>query len=412
MLFSFSSAAQQPRSAYVHVPFCKHRCGYCNFTLVANREDLIDEYIDCLTREIEQQLAAPVPMDTLFLGGGTPTHLGFDQLQRLLELLRRWLPLEQGGEYSCEANPLDCSADKLRLLRDYGVNRLSLGGQSFNDAKLQTLERDHSGDQLLQTVIESSRYFDNLSLDLIFAAPGETVEDWKKEIDQAIHLPITHLSTYGLTIEPGANFWGRMLKGDIHELDADAQLAMYDYTMEQLHRAGWEHYEVSNFCKSGFQCRHNQAYWQGLPWLAFGPGAASFLPAQFTNMAKELTTELESDVASQQSRWTDNWIRATNHRSTTQYIRLIRSGASPVHERDVLSLETVVRERLVFGLRQLAGVNMAELAKMWPGDLEQLFSPYLDRYIESGWLERVDGRLRLTRAGLVISDGLWPDLLA
>lgn len=400
MPLSFSSAAQQPRSAYVHVPFCKHRCGYCNFTLVANREDLIDEYINCLAREIEQQLAAPMPMDTLFLGGGTPTHLGLDQLQRLLELLKRWLPLEKDGEYSCEANPLDCSTDKLRLLRGYGVNRLSLGGQSFHDAKLKTLERDHSGDQLLQTVIDSSRYFENLSLDLIFAAPGETVEDWKKEINQAIRLPITHLSTYGLTIEPGANFWGRMLKGDIHELDADAQLAMYDFTMDQLDGAGWQHYEVSNFCKPGFQCRHNQAYWQGLPWLAFGPGAASFLPAQFT------------DVASQQSRTCDGWIRATNHRSTTQYIRLIRSGVSPVHERDELSLESVVRERLVFGLRQLAGVDMAELAKMWPGDLERLFSPYLDRYIESGWLEQVDGRLRLTRAGLVISDGLWPDLLA
>lgn len=399
----------QVRSAYVHVPFCKHRCGYCNFTLVAQRDDLIDQYLNCLAIEMEQKLTAPQAVDTLFIGGGTPTHLDERQLERLLQLLTRWMPLNDGGEFSCEANPLDCTPQKLNCLRQHGVNRLSLGGQSFHDAKLKRLERDHSGVQLREAIERSRNFFENLSLDLIFAAPGETLENWQREIATALATPITHLSTYGLTIEPGANFFGRLLRGDLTELDADLQLAMYHHTIDTLAAAGWTHYEVSNFCRSGFECFHNQAYWQGLPWLAFGPGAASFLPLERRSNVEGSVGGIETDDA--ENATTAVGVRATNHRSTTQYIRLIRSGQSPIHERDELTLEQIVRERLVFGLRQLAGVDWNELASLWPSDLEQLFQPYLQRYLEAGWLERVGSRLRLTRSGLVISDGLWPDLL-
>lgn len=394
-----------PKSAYIHVPFCKHRCGYCNFTLVAGRDDLVDAYLRCLEVELRNQLIQPRPVDTIFLGGGTPTHLSDKQLATLLQLIQHWLPLAEKGEYSVEANPLDCTHGKLGLLRDHGVNRISLGGQSFNDAKLRLLERDHTGSQLRDLVNKSAELFDNVSLDLIFAAPGETIEQWQRDVQSALALPLMHLSTYGLTIEPGANFWGRMLRGDIAELDADLQLEMYNYTIDALTAAGWQHYEVSNFSLPGAACRHNKAYWNGQSWWAFGPGASSFLPT--LKVREPLSTDDVDTLDSINPTWT----RATNHRSTTQYIRLIQSGKSPVHERDELDLEQWIRERLVFGLRQMAGVDMVELSNSWPGTLDELFDPYLARYQEHGWLEVSDGRLRLTRKGLVISDSLWPDLL-
>ncbi len=396
---------ESPKSAYIHVPFCKHRCGYCNFTLVAGRDDLVDAYLRCLEVELRNQLVQPRLVDTIFLGGGTPTHLSDKHLATLLELIQHWLPLSESGEYSCEANPLDCTHGKLGLLRDHGVNRISLGGQSFNDAKLSLLERDHTGGQLRTLVNKSAELFDNVSLDLIFAAPGETIEQWHHDVQTALDLPLKHLSTYGLTIEPGANFWGRMLRGDIAELDADLQLEMYNYTIDTLNAAGWQHYEVSNFSLPGAACRHNTAYWNGQCWWAFGPGASSFLPT-----VDERQPSL-TDVTDKLDSKSPTWTRATNHRSTTQYIRLIQSGKSPVHERDELDLEQWIRERLVFGLRQMAGVDMVELSNSWPGNLDELFEPYLSRYQEHGWLEVSDGRLRLTRQGLVISDSLWPDLL-
>jgi oxygen-independent coproporphyrinogen III oxidase len=391
----------RPRSAYVHVPFCKHRCGYCNFTLVAGREDLVDAYLSCLEIELSRQLQSPQPVQTLFLGGGTPTHLASQQLQRLLELLKFWLPLQDHAEYSCEANPLDCLPEKLSLLRAFGVNRISLGGQSFNDSKLQRLERDHTGQELIHSVHRTSELFSNVSLDLIFAAPQETLADWQRELSQALALPISHLSTYGLTIERGANFWGRLLRGNIEELDDDLQLEMYVYTMDSLAQAGWQHYEVSNFSLPGYQCRHNQAYWQGSPWWAFGPGASSFLPLSTASNAIDDSTITNSP----------RWLRATNHRSTTQYIRLIQSSSTAIHERDELNLEQVIRERLVFGLRQLAGVDLAELSRQWGNPVDELFEPYLSQYLEHHWLTREQDRLRLTRQGLVISDSLWPNLL-
>lgn len=395
-----------PKSAYIHVPFCKHRCGYCNFTLVAGRDDLADAYLRCLEVELRNQLQHPRLVETIFLGGGTPTHLSDKHLAKLLELIQHWLPLADSGEYSCEANPLDCTHEKLGLLRDHGVNRISLGGQSFNDTKLRLLERDHTGSQLRELVNLSAELFDNVSLDLIFAAPGETIEQWQRDIQSALELPLKHLSTYGLTIEPGANFWGRMLRGDIAELDADLQLDMYNYTIDALTTAGWQHYEVSNFSLPGSACRHNQAYWNGQCWWAFGPGASSFLPT--LKVREDASTADQVDELDAKS---PTWTRATNHRSTTQYIRLIQSGKSPIHERDELDLEQWIRERLVFGLRQIAGVDMAELSSSWPGTLDKLFEPFLTRFQEHGWLEVSEGRLRLTRQGLVISDSLWPDLL-
>ncbi len=377
------------RSAYIHVPFCGHRCGYCNFTLLAGRDDLIPAFLDALEAELAQTLAEPQTVDTIFLGGGTPSHLEPADLRRLLDMIAKWLYLEPSGEFSCEANPLDCTDVRLKVLQQGGVNRISLGGQSFNDAKLRTLERDHSGQQLAAAIERCAELLGNVSLDLIFAAPDETLEVWQRDIELALASPIRHLSTYGLTIERGSAFYGRTLKQQLTEVPTDLQLAMYRHAIDQLKQQHWEHYEVSSFCVPGFRCRHNEAYWRGEPWWAFGPGAAAF---QVSDDGQSFT-------------------RTVNHRSTTAYLRKQKMGQSPVAETERLTLEDYVRERLVFGLRRLQGVQMSELDRLWLRPARALFEPYLSDYIHSGWLEQVGDSVRLTSAGLVISDSLWPDLL-
>lgn len=371
------------RSAYVHIPFCIHRCGYCNFTVVAGRDDLVEPFLDALERELAS-LGEPHEVDTLFWGGGTPTYLSGSQLDRLIELSRQWLPLAPGGEWSCEANPLDCTGEKLHRLRDAGVTRLSVGGQSFHDAKLKLLERDHSGQQLSETLTAARSIFPDLSLDLIFAAPGETLENWQADLRLALEHGVDHVSTYGLTIEKGSAFFGRQLRGQLASVDEALELEMYQTAIEQLAAAGLEHYEVSNFAKPGHRCRHNEAYWLGLPWLGFGPGAAGF----------------------------DGRMRTVNHRSLHTYMRRVLAGESPVSERDEIDDEQQVRERFVFGMRRLEGIDVAALATLSFPEPEKLFEPHLSRAVEAGWFLRDGDRIRLSPAGLVISDALWPDFLS
>jgi oxygen-independent coproporphyrinogen-3 oxidase len=386
-----------PSSVYIHVPFCRHRCGYCNFTLVAGRDDLVDSFLDAIELEMQTQLATKQVARTIFLGGGTPTHLSLPKLERLLSIIAKWFNRSDDCEFTCEANPLDCTPEKLDVLRSAGVNRLSLGGQSFSDRKLSALERDHNSRQLSETLALCRNYFSNTSLDLIFAAPQETIEEWHQDIEQALRSPIEHLSTYGLTIERGSAFYGRVLRSDVAELDAELQLAMYEHAIDTMTEHGWDHYEVSSFAKPGYACRHNQVYWRGDAWWAFGPGAASFLPASCT------TTESASGSSAM--------IRAVNHPSTTNYIRKVLAGQSAIHESDSLSSEERVRERLVFGLRQLAGIDIRQLDELLGCPARQLFEPHLSTFIDAGWIEQTGQQMKLTRRGLVISDGLWPKLL-
>ena len=394
------SQPPSPQSAYIHVPFCRHRCGYCNFTLLAGRDELMTAYLDALERELQRQLVTPQPVSTIFFGGGTPTHLPPQLLERLLKLVRHWLPTsELGGmenagvraEISCEANPLDCNDERLQLLSDWGVNRLSIGGQSFSRRKLKLLERDHSPAELHSSLERCRNYFENISLDLIFAAPEETLAEWENDLRSATVAPIKHLSTYGLTIERGAAFYGRSLKQEIVEVDADLQLSMYEAAIDWCQAAGLQHYEVSNFARPNCECQHNLAYWCGRPWYAFGPGAASF------------TWDADEECM----------VRAVNHPSTTTYVRRLLAGKSPVHEREALTVEQRVRERLVFGLRTMQGVAFTELDQLLGRPAQELFEPFLSQYVEQGYLQLSSdtGYLQLTRPGLVISDSLWPQLL-
>jgi oxygen-independent coproporphyrinogen-3 oxidase len=366
----------------VHVPFCAHHCGYCNFTVVAGRDDLIERYLLAIEREL-QSLGEPREVDTLFMGGGTPTHLPDAELRRLLALVWQWFPLAAGHEFSVEANPADMSERLVSTLAEYGVNRISLGAQSFAADKLRLLERDHCGTDVARAVGLARAGIAAVSLDLIFGVPGETLEMWRADLSAALALGPDHVSTYGLTFERGTPFWSRLTKGELCRIDEDLERAMYLSAIESLSAAGFEHYEVSNFARPGRRCRHNEAYWAGAPYFAIGPGAARYVDGR----------------------------RETNHRSTTTYLNRLLDGRSPVGESETLSPEDRAREGLVFGLRRLEGVDRRKFFERTAFEVDPLVGEPLRRFVKLGLLADDGERIRLTREGLLVSDGIWPSFL-
>lgn len=371
-----------PRAAYIHVPFCAHRCGYCNFTLVAGRDDLIDRYLDAVEREMAV-LESPREVDTLFLGGGTPTHLPPPALRRLLSAAKHWFPPAPGYEWSIEANPADLDAQRVEVLVELGVTRVSLGAQSFDAAKLARLERDHRAADIRRSVDLLRPHGVSISLDLIFGVPGEPLATWQSDLQQALQLRPDHVSTYGLTFERGTSFWARLQRGDLSPPDEDQERTMYELAIDTLAVAGFEHYEVSNFTRPGHRCRHNEVYWDGREYYAVGPGAARYIGGR----------------------------RETNHRSTTTWLKRVLAGESPVAEAESLAPEDRAREMLVFGLRRLAGVDRETFAARTGYALDALAGEALRRHVAAELLTDDGRRIRLTRAGLLVSDAMWPDYL-
>jgi oxygen-independent coproporphyrinogen-3 oxidase len=371
-----------PRSAYIHVPFCAHRCGYCNFSLVTDRDDLIDQYLRALEVEL-RWLIEPREVDTLFLGGGTPSYLLPNKLEKLLQLVKCWFPLAAGAEFTIEANPKDLLTGHEHLLISSGVTRVSLGAQSFNTSKLQALERDHSAGEINKAVEILQTLGVILSLDLIFGAPQETVEIWHQDLTAVLALNPDHISTYGLTFEKGTLFYNRLLHGNLNPVDESVELAMYELAIDRLTAAGFTHYEVSSFARDGQRCLHNEGYWTQRSYFAAGPGAARFI----------------------------NGVRETNHRSTTTYIKRLLAGSSPIAFRERLSPESAAREQAVFGLRRLEGIVLDAFRQRTGFDLSQLLGNSLEYFIDQDLFSLKSGRLKLTRKGLLVSDCLWPKFL-
>ena len=265
-----------PRSAYVHVPFCAHHCGYCNFSVIAGRNDLVEDYLAAVAWELEQVApggdAAPPRLETLYFGGGTPTQLTPAQLRRLFEMVTSHLPWADDAEVTIEANPADLSPEMLATLTALGVNRVSLGGQSFQDRHLQTLERDHCGKQVAEAVamLRNAGLY-SIGIDLIFAVPGQSLDEWRADLAAALELSPAHISTYGLTFEKGAAFYGRLQRGAMTQAPEELERDMYLAAIDTLTAAGFEHYEVSNFALPGMRSRHNEVYWTGQSYWGIWP---------------------------------------------------------------------------------------------------------------------------------------------
>jgi oxygen-independent coproporphyrinogen-3 oxidase len=370
------------RSAYVHVPFCRHRCGYCDFALVADRDDLVDRYFTALGRELER-VAEPLDLQTLYVGGGTPSHLGPDGLRRLFALLHGRLVPAAGAEITVEANPLDVTDAFVAAVRDCGVTRVSLGGQSLDASTLRALDRDHAPADVRAAV---GRLLDQgltVNLDLMTAAPGQSLAAVERDLAAAVALGVGHVSVYCLTWERGTAFEAARRRGRLQPVADDLERAMFETAIDRLSTAGFEHYEVSNFARPGLRCRHNEAYWDVRPWEAFGPGAARF----------------------------DGRTRITNHRSTTTWIARLLAGEDGTGDVDAMTDEAAARERLVVGLRRRDGVDRAAFRAASGFDLDLLAGAAIAGWVARGLATDDGARVHLTRAGLLVSDGLWAAIL-
>jgi oxygen-independent coproporphyrinogen-3 oxidase len=371
-----------PRSAYVHVPFCRHRCGYCDFTLVAGRDDLVDRYLAAVQLEL-RRVAEPLDLETLYLGGGTPSHLGPEGLRRLFAVLGERLRPRADAEITIEANPLDVTPTFVATARERGATRVSLGGQSLDAATLRALDRDHQPDDVRRAVASLLEAALTVSLDLMTAAPGQTLADVEADLTAAIALGVQHVSVYCLTWEQGTAFETRRRHGELVAVEEGIEREMFLAAIDRLEAAGFEHYEVSNFARPGFRCRHNEAYWDCRAWEAFGPGAARF----------------------------DGRARITNHRSTTTWINRVLAGQDATGDRDEMTAEQAARERVVVGLRRRDGLDRRAFAAASGFSLDTIVGAALGRWVANGFAEDDGVRIRLTREGLLVSDGLWTDVL-
>lgn len=371
-----------PRAAYIHVPFCRHRCGYCNFSVVADRDDLIERYLHAIDLEL-WRLDCPV-IDTLFVGGGTPTHFDTEQLHRFLQIVRERFQLSESCEWSMEANPEDITREKVAMLHEHGVNRISLGVQSFNVDKLRVLERGHSPENAVNAVHTVADLIGNVSIDLIFAAPGETLSDWQRDLEVAAGLPLKHISTYALTFEKGTSFWSRRARGDLSSASENCEIVMYQAARQALRSAGFQHYEISSFACEGFKCQHNLTYWEGRSWYAVGPGAARFVDGR----------------------------REVNHRSTTTYLQRMELAESPLAERESITREQYARERAAFGVRMIDGIDLAVLESETGIPLRVICREAIDRSLNDGLLLKPEpSRIKLSERGILFADTVASRLL-
>ncbi|MCX7416460.1 MAG: radical SAM family heme chaperone HemW [Planctomycetia bacterium] len=371
-----------PHSAYIHVPFCRHRCGYCDFSLVAGREDLIDRYFQALARELSR-VGHRLMLDTLYFGGGTPSHLGPDGIRQLFAILANAMVTNAGAEVSLEANPLDVTIDFVAAARDCGVNRVSLGGQSLDAATLASLDRDHLPDDVRRAVDRLLSAACTVSVDLMIAAPGQSLAAVERDLEAVTSLGVQHVSVYCLTWEKGTNFDSLRQKGMLHRAEESLECDMFEATIDRLEAAGFEHYEVSNFARAGFRCRHNEAYWDCRPWEAFGPGAARF----------------------------DGRTRITNHRSTQAWMTRVLSGEDFTGDCDAMTQEQAARERVVVGLRRRDGVDREAFEQSSGFSLDAIAGGAVRRWVAGGLAQDNGQRVQLTRKGLLVSDALWAAIL-
>lgn len=371
-----------PHSAYIHVPFCRHRCGYCDFSLVAGRDDLIDRYFQALARELSR-VGHRLMLDTLYFGGGTPSHLGPDGIRQLFAILANAMVTNAGAEVSLEANPLDVTIDFVAAARDCGVNRVSLGGQSLDAATLASLDRDHVPDDVRRAVDRLLSAACTVSVDLMIAAPGQSLAAVERDLEAVTSLGVQHVSVYCLTWEKGTNFDSLRQKGMLHRAEESLECDMFEATIDRLEAAGFEHYEVSNFARAGFRCRHNEAYWDCRPWEAFGPGAARF----------------------------DGRTRITNHRSTQAWMTRVLSGEDFTGDCDAMTQEQAARERVVVGLRRRDGVDREAFEQSSGFSLDAIAGGAVRRWVAGGLAQDNGQRVQLTRKGLLVSDALWAAIL-
>jgi oxygen-independent coproporphyrinogen-3 oxidase len=373
-----SKRRQDGCGLYVHVPFCDGKCRYCGFYSRPIGDHDPRRLVRALIAELDRYRNAP--MRTLYVGGGSPTSLSLDCLTELVEALAsRW---PDAAEFTVECNPGQTNAAVLGTLRDFGVNRLSFGVQSFHEHELKLLGRRHSVRQAVESVRQAiDMGFDRVAVDLIFAIPGSTLDSWRHSLDAAVALGVPHISTYSLSYEPGAALTLAAQRGEVQRIDEDTDRVMYDLAIDCLASAGIAQYEISNFARPGFECLHNQGYWENRPYIGIGPSAASY--------------------------W--QGARTSNVPDVESYVRAIEAGRSAEEQRSCPDADERIWETAILNLRRREGVSRAGFRRATGTDFLDVFARPVERYRRLGFIEVDDGRIRLTREALAVADSVLVD---
>ena len=364
----------KPTSAYVHIPFCTQICYYCDFSKVFIKNQPVDSYLEHLIEEYDSYDIKK--LRTLYIGGGTPTALSASQLAFLLEKLTDKLDLSYLEELTIEANPGDLDEEKIAVLKDSPVNRVSLGVQTFNDRMLKQIGRSHLEKDIYENIANLKKAgFDNISIDLIYALPKQTMEDVKTNVAKAIALDIPHMSLYSLILENHTVFMNRMRRGKLPLPKEDLEAEMFECIIAELEKAGFEHYEISNFSKPGFESRHNLMYWDNAEYYGIGAGASGYVDG----------------------------VRYKNHGPIRHYLQAVEAGNARVQE-EVLTLKEKMEEEMFLGLRKKSGVSKKHFEEKFGLSFEDQYGAVVSELTEQGLLVSDKDIIRMTKQGLFLGD--------
>ena len=379
----------QRAGLYLHIPFCRAKCAYCDFNSYAGLGELHDRYVRALCVEVRSSAAAlpspPPEVDTIYIGGGTPTVLPSSGLGEILTACQESFYCVPDCEVSIEANPGTVSLESLTTLLQAGVNRLSLGAQSFLEDELRLLGRIHTPEQIGQALaLARAVGFDNVNLDLMYGLPGQAIARWHLDLQQALGLEPEHLSLYALSVEEGTHLAGMIADGSLRQPDPDLAADMYELAEERLAQAGYEHYELSNWAMPTRACRHNLRYWQTEPYIGFGAGAHSYSEGQ----------------------------RYQNAKQPYDYVTRVESGASPREAQETIAPRERMAESMILGLRLLQGVHFDEFERRHGRDLRTVYATELADLSQLGLITLDNRSVRLTARGLLLANQafarFWP----
>ena len=365
---------KKPTSAYVHIPFCTQICYYCDFSKVFIKNQPVDSYLEHLLEEFQSYDIQK--LRTLYIGGGTPTALSASQLEVLLKGLTKNLDLSVLEELTIEANPGDLDADKIAVLKNSAVNRVSLGVQTFDDKMLKKIGRSHLEKDIYENIDRLKLAgFDNISIDLIYALPGQTMKQVKENVAKAIGLDIPHMSLYSLILENHTVFMNRMRRGKLPLPKEELEAEMFEYIIAELERAGFEHYEISNFSKPSFESRHNLMYWDNAEYYGIGAGASGYV----------------------------NGVRYKNHGPIRHYLSAVEEGNARITE-EHLSQKEQMEEEMFLGLRKKSGVSMARFEEKFGRSFDGLYGEIVKDLVQQGLMQIEGDRVRMTKRGLFLGD--------
>ncbi|GAA0442999.1 radical SAM family heme chaperone HemW [Lentibacillus halophilus] len=373
------------QSVYIHIPFCQQICHYCDFTKFFYDEQSADEYIEALKHEVNTAIDGEKnSVETIFIGGGTPTALTFQQLKSLMQLIDTKFDIAGTVEFSIEANPGDFDGEKAKLLNSYGVNRVSLGVQVFDNAMLEQLGRIHEVKDVYHTVeLLKKNHFYNISLDLIYALPNQTLDHFRQTLNEAVAFDLPHYSAYALQIEPKTIFYQRYKKGTLHRPPEEEEVSMYELLKDTMRKNGLNHYEISNFAKHGFESRHNLTYWNNQHYYGFGAGAHGYLSG----------------------------VRMGNIRPLPQYVQQAKETGKPVLHTEEISKREMIEEEMFLGLRKMEGINKEQFKAKYGFPYDDLYGDVINALTQKGWIEDSGKQLRLTDEGMLFGNEVFAQFL-